>query len=123
MREIWRPVWGYVGYYEVSNFGRVKSLSRKVWRGKKGFRLHRGRVLKPKKRNKYWAVNLSKDGEIFTKSIHRLVLEAFVGSCPFNMMTRHLDGNRGNNNLSNLKYGTNSENQLDRFRHDARIER
>lgn len=49
--------------------------------------------------------------------IHRLVLEAFVGSCPKGMETRHLDGDVHNNRLENLCWGTRCENAQDKIRH------
>jgi hypothetical protein len=57
--------------------------------------------------------------------VHHLVLEAFVGPCPPGQETRHLDGNKENNALSNLVWGTHSENVGDQIRHgtDTRGER
>lgn len=49
--------------------------------------------------------------------VHTLVMLAFVGPRPKGMHCRHLDGNPTNNSLSNLEYGTVTENQLDRARH------
>ncbi len=49
--------------------------------------------------------------------IHRLVLEAFVGPCPDKMETRHLDGDKKNNHVSNLKWGTQEENNDDKMKH------
>ena len=50
-------------------------------------------------------------------SVHRLVLEAFVGPMPEAMETRHLDGNPANNCLDNLRYGTRAENEADKRLH------
>lgn len=49
--------------------------------------------------------------------VHRLVCLAFHGPCPDGMEVRHLDGDPANNRISNLRYGTHSENMLDRRRH------
>ena len=49
--------------------------------------------------------------------VHRLVLEAFVGSCPAGMVCRHLDGNPANNHINTLKWGTQSENAKDAVKH------
>lgn len=54
------------------------------------------------------------EGKQYNLSIHRTVLEAFVGPCPEGMECRHLDGNPKNNLLSNLCWGTKSENNYDR---------
>jgi len=51
--------------------------------------------------------------------LHRLLLDAFVGPMPKGCETRHLDGNRRNNALSNLCYGTRQENVSDRTKHGS----
>lgn len=51
------------------------------------------------------------------KYIHRLVLEAFVGPCPDGMKALHADGNKTNNNVKNLRWGTSAENNLDIVKH------
>lgn len=65
----------------------------------------------------YYLVSLCKNGKVYRKFIHRLVLETFVGKCPDGMECRHLDGNSTNNNLLNLKWGTRSENTKDSVKH------
>ena len=52
-----------------------------------------------------------------TMMVHRIVMETFVGPLPNGMETRHLDGNKMNAGLTNLKYGTGKENAADRDRH------
>ena len=52
-----------------------------------------------------------------TRFVHRLVLEAFVGSCPSGMECRHLDGDPSNNRLDNLAWGTRLENYQDSVKH------
>lgn len=52
-----------------------------------------------------------------TTGVHRLVLLAFIGPCPDGMEARHLDGNRSNNVLGNLKWGTKRENEDDKIAH------
>lgn len=109
----WRPVAGYEGIYEVSSNGQVRSVSR---RGKT-----RGKILKPqvrKQRNAgHLLLKLRRDGVQKTKTVHQIVAEAFLGRRPEGMQIRHLDGNPANNNVSNLAYGTSSENRLDSVRH------
>lgn len=111
--ERWLPVVGYEGLYEVSDLGRVKSLGRQVTR-----RRIKERMLKqPPDRSGYPHVNLWKDGKPESHYVHHLVLAAHVGPCPDGMERRHLDGDPGNSALSNLAYGTSSENNLDQVRH------
>lgn len=107
--EEWRPAPGYKGCYEVSSLGRVRSLSRPR---------HPGRILKPQPGpSGYLRVHLSRDGVRRHRKIHVLVARAFLGERPPGLEVRHLDGNHANNVITNLTYGTRSENQLDRVRH------
>lgn len=57
------------------------------------------------------------DGRRYSRKAHRLVLEAFVGPCSEGMECRHLDGNRQNNHVSNLCWGTKKENEADKVSH------
>jgi hypothetical protein len=105
--EEWRQVVGYEGYYEVSNFGRVRSVA-------KGTGRKTGKLLtqRPHIHDQYLSVVLStaEKGPKESK-VHRLVLEAFTGSCPIGKQVDHIDGNRQNNVLPNLRYVTQSENR------------
>jgi len=67
----------------------------------------------------YWCVSLSKGKKEHKKYVHRLVLETFRGKAPKGYQCRHLDGVRTNNNINNLKWGTRSENQMDRVAHGS----
>jgi len=94
-------VYPYNNNYSISNNGCVWSKRNQRW-------------LKPTKGNHgYYTVNLG--GGV--KSVHRLVLETFVGPCPEGKETRHLNSNKADNRLENLCWGTRSENQLDAVRH------
>jgi len=93
--------------YQVGNDGSVWSNYNAVkeWRR-----------LKCSKSNGYTAIRLSGDSLRFRR-VHRLVLEAFVGPCPPRSEGLHRDGNNGNNKLSNLRWGTRSENEMDKVLH------
>jgi len=66
----------------------------------------------------YPVVNLATgDGRYRMRRVNRLVLEAFVGPCPTGKECCHDDGNRGNNALGNLRWGTKLDNSADRKRH------
>lgn len=81
---------------------------------------NRNRFLKPGLRGgKYSFVVLCRDSKIYYKSVHRLVLEVFVGKCPDGQECRHLDGNSQNNSLDNLRWGTHSENIQDTIKHNT----
>ena len=105
-KEIWKPVKGYGGLYEVSDLGNVRSLDRVVETSNGQVREYRGKELaKNPDKNGYLRARLARKGKQSIFFIHRLVLEAFVGECPEGMKTRHLDGDPANNRLSNLKWG------------------
>ena len=95
-QEIWKPVIGYEGLYEVSDMGRVRSLPRF---GTKGG------ILKPAPNGTgYLCVGLCKNGEQETCKVHILVMQAFIGECPDGCEVDHYDWNPRNNRLDNLSY-------------------
>jgi hypothetical protein len=118
MNEHWLSVLNYEGLYEVSNLGHIRSLDHNVPTKGGATRLVHGRILKCSKDSSgYLICSIYKNGDQKQVSIHRMVLEVFIGPCPEGMECRHLDGNKLNNRLNNLKWGTYSENQNDRHRH------
>lgn len=111
--EIWRPVVGYPGYL-VSDRGRVRSIDRYDGRG---WRI-KGRLLRLRVGSKgYLTASLWRSGRGRNRPAHRLVLEAFVGPCPTEMETRHLNGVPSDNRLVNLAWGTRRANAMDKKRH------
>ena len=117
--EEWRPVVGWEDSHEVSSLGRVRSLDRYVpWRyGQE--RLAKGRVLAMHPQNTGYLIVQLKYAPRPRKAVtvHALVLEAFVGPKPDGMEARHLDGDQTNNRPDNLRWGTRSENALDKVGH------
>jgi hypothetical protein len=109
--EIWKDVQGYEGLYQVSNFGRVKSLGRFVDRLASGHCWKKERILKlHKKHNGYLGVSLLKDGKIKNFNIHRLVAIAFIPN-PDNLpQIDHINADKTNNNVNNLRWVTAKEN-------------
>lgn len=103
--------------YAIAKDGRVWSKPRTTPHGHK----RKGRWLNLKKRSGYLAVNLSINFREYSYSVHRLILETYVGLCPKGMECRHLDGNSLNNNLDNLCWGTHSENIFDSIKHGTHI--
>lgn len=119
--EIWRPVQGYEGTYQVSDQGRVRSLDRTIstdgrW-GKMKRELHGGILRHLKHTGGYLRVTLWHNGAFKNHYVHKLVLEAFVGPRPNGKQVAHNDGDKANNRLSNLRWASPSENQLDREGH------
>lgn len=118
MDERWVFIPDGENYYEVSSHGRVRSRDRSTT-DKRGRVYHRkGVELKQTADKKgYKIVRLSLSGKKISKRVSRLVLEAFVGPCPEGMVACHNDGDKINNHLSNLRWDTPAENNLDKVRH------
>ena len=106
--EQWMPVVGYEGLYEVSDAGRVRSVDRISSDGSR----RKGKILKPVASQRL-QVTLSRASVRKQCEIHRLVLEAFGGPAPKGKIACHRDDNHENNSLSNLYWGSYSENWAD----------
>jgi hypothetical protein len=78
--EQWRPIAGYESLYEVSDFGRVRSLDGIRWNGQKMHKF-KGRLL-ILHGNKYLHVILSRRGAVKPFKVHALVATAFLSPCP-----------------------------------------
>jgi hypothetical protein len=117
MSETWRAVVGHEGEYEVSDLGRVRSLDRTLTSpvARRGYpRVVRGQLLRPQLHpGGYLHVRVGKR----TRLISHLVLEAFVGPRPVEQEACHGDGDRQNNALTNLRWGTHVDNCADRVAH------
>ena len=109
-QEIWRPIKGYEGLYEVSNLGRIKSLPRKqvIFHGKERIYYERGEYIfnTGGQLSRYLTVTLKKDGTRRSVQIHRIVAQAFLPN-PNNLpCVNHKDENTLNNAASNLEWCT-----------------
>jgi len=106
MEEIWINIDSYEGQYQVSNYGRVRSTFKNNGRGF----TYRYKILKPFISNSgYHRVCLVNNKKNYYKSIHRLVIEAFLGKN--DLYVNHINGIKTDNNIQNLEYCTRSENQ------------
>lgn len=103
--EVWTKFdyYGYGDGYEVSNRGRIK---------KPNYRnTGKDKILKlSNDKGGYKKIGLWKDGKMKNVSVHRIVALAFLGSCPDGYTVDHIDFNRANNNISNLRYLPANEN-------------
>ena len=117
MKEIWKDIPNYEGLYQVSNLGRVKSLDRTVY-GKDGKSYtKRGKILKNKMgTNGYYYVCLYRNNKQKTFMIHSLVALNYIGERPKNHDICHINGNKLDNTVQNLKYDTRTENFNDMYR-------
>lgn len=112
MEEIWKDIDGYEGYYQISNFGRVKSLARFVFNKDGSLQRFKKETIKSPKLDKdgYLKVTLSVNGNNKTFPIHRLVANAFLQNGNSELEVNHIDLNRKNNRIDNLEWVTHVDN-------------
>lgn len=116
MTEEWRPIVGYEKYYEVSNFGRVRSLDRIITRKNRWNKISefllKGKILtgRIRKNGYYNVIMCSENTNRFEMSIHRAVGLTFIPNPENKKTVNHKDGNKGNNHIKNLEWSTHSEN-------------
>lgn len=112
INERWLPVPDYP-HYEVSDFGRVRSIDHVNIDPNGISRRFRGKLLSPVQNQGYGWITLGIGPRVL---IHRLVLSVFVGPCPVGMHGCHGDGDSGNNQLTNLRWDTPKGNAADTIR-------
>lgn len=90
LQEIWKDVEGFEGLYQVSIWGRIRSVNG---------------ILKPYKNKKgYLKIGLYKDGKCYKKRVSRLIANTFIPN-PYGLPeVNHIDGNKENNSISNLEW-------------------
>ena len=110
--EIWKPISGYEGRYEVSDLGRIRSAP--TLRS-------RGGILRPDTTGGYLRVQLWRGGKYVRPLVHRLVLEAFVGPCPDGMEACHGSPDKSDNRIGNLRWDTHKNNHADKLAHGTHL--
>lgn len=120
VNEIWKPVVGFEGLYEVSDLGRVRSLGRISYRRNRWGPMEytcKSCILKPTiVRDRFQVSMHGTKGQVSRKVAH-LVAEAFIGKRPPHKHVCHNDGNSFNDSASNIRYDTPLENNLDKYSH------
>lgn len=107
----WLPIKGFERYYEISDEGCLRSLDRTIVDINGNSRKLKGRDMKTEINNSGYVLGrMRRDGEITTRTIHRLVYETFIGEIPEGLEIDHIDNNKTNNKLSNLRLLTRAEN-------------
>lgn len=111
MKEVWKDIKGFEGLYQISNYGRVKSLERERTFGNR-IRVVPEKIINPdKKKSGYLFYHLysggRKEKDLYA---HRLVAQAFIPNPLGKKDVNHKDGNKSNNYVENLEWATRSEN-------------
>ena len=122
--EIWQPIVGFEGIYEISNLNRVKSLERTItyinrW-GTETNRTFKSCIVRPSTdKNGYLFVTLKKNGTETHKTIHRLIAEAFIPNPENKPTVNHKNHIRTDNRIENLEWATYPEQIDDEWKNNA----
>jgi alpha-N-acetylglucosamine transferase len=119
--EIWKPIVGYEGYYEISNHGNVRSINRFLI-NKNGIELYfKSKNLRPAiNRDGYLQVGLSKNSKTNSYCIHHLEGIAFISNPENKPTINHIDGIKTNNYIDNLEWATKSEQAIHSLKYKLR---
>lgn len=109
--EIWMPVGGYEGLFEVSNKGRVKSLAKWNPTGTNKGYMRNDCILRQFLVDGYCIVNIGRSNIRHSKKVHRLVALAFINNLNSKPQVNHKNGLRTDNSVENLEWCTHGENQ------------
>lgn len=109
--EIWRPIEGFEGLYEVSNYGNVKALPKRIDSGGCHRDFPERMMRSADDKDGYLRLSLyDSNHKAHTKKVHRLVADAFLGNPDKLSQINHKDGNKKNNHVENLEWCTQSHN-------------
>lgn len=132
LREVWKPIAGYEGRYEISNLGRVKSLARTSTYTRYQYQTHEyvqsvitvpESIIKPGiHEDFYWNVPLTKDGHTKIHLLHLLLATAFIPNPNKLPCVNHIDGDKRNIRISNMEWATFSYNNIHAVRNRLRTQ-
>lgn len=113
MKEIWKDIIGFEDSYMISNLGNVKAKRKITWNGKCDC-TRKEKIMRTNSssNNGYPMVNLKRNGIVKHSLVHRLVANAFIPNQDNKPTVNHIDGNKKNNNVSNLEWATRSEQNI-----------
>ena len=114
--EEWRSISGYEGLYEVSNFGRIKSLAKSWVGGNTNIIKRKEKIIKTHVEQEYVRVSLCKKGKYKGFQVHRLVGFAFINNPENKPHINHLFGIKTDNRWLKIEWSTRSENELHSYR-------
>ena len=107
MEEIWKDIEGYEGLYQVSNNGFIRSLDKFDSIGR---RIKGKHIKTQESRFGYYRVSLCREGKVTTHSVHRLVAQTFIPNTDNKPEIDHINTNRTDNRVENLRWVTRKEN-------------
>ena len=112
IKELWKDIPGYEGFYQVSNMGQVRSVTHSITmkNGVNRTIYSKILVLHPGGNNEYLQAYLHKDNKVTNFLVHRLVANAFIASIPSGYEVNHKNGNKTDNRVQNLEIVTHQEN-------------
>ena len=105
MKELWKDILGYEGFYQISNLGEVKSMPKYC-----GNRPTKEKLCSQDCRRGYKSVGLCKNSVLRHKQVHRLVAEAFIPNPEKKPEVNHKNGIKTDNRVENLEWVSHQEN-------------
>jgi hypothetical protein len=109
--EIWKDIIGFENTYQISSFGRIKSLDRiiNINGGNGGKYVIKGKILKQNTNTGYCCIGLDRNNKKYMFKVHILVAKAFISN-PYDKKTINHKGNKLDNRISEIEWSTQSEN-------------